>query len=176
MSVPIMHLVPLLTDESFSVEFATKVLMVLMICGAFGRIFGGILGDHIGALPGYILMSLGQTVSVVWFPQVSSVLGIYLLAAIFGFTYSGVMSSILVCTRVMVSAQFAARAMSLTSFFGWIGMGLGGFLGGYFFDTEGNYIWAYTFAGIMGCVNLFILFQFWFRIKREEKSFLIKEN
>ena len=86
------------------------------------------------------------------------------------------MSSILVCTRVMVSAQFAARAMSITSFFGWIGMGLGGFLGGYFFDTEGNYIWAYTFAGIMGCINLFILSQFWFRIKREEKSLLIQGN
>ena len=57
MSVPIMHLVPLLTDAGFTLEFATSVLMVLMICGAFGRIFGGILGDRIGALPGYILMS-----------------------------------------------------------------------------------------------------------------------
>ena len=176
MSVPIMHLVPLLTDASFSVEFSTKVLMILMICGAFGRIFGGILGDYIGPLPGYILMSLGQTVSVVWFPQTSSVTGIYLLAAFFGFTYSGVMSSILVCTRVMVSAQFAARAMSITSFFGWIGMGLGGFLGGYFFDAEGNYIWAYTFAGIMGCINLFILSQFWLRIKREERYLIISGN
>ena len=176
MSVPIMHLVPLLTDSIFSLEFATKVLMVLMICGAFGRIFGGILGDYIGPLPGYILMSLGQTISVVWFPQVSSVTGIYLLAAFFGFTYSGVMSSILVCTRVMVSAQFAARAMSLTSFFGWIGMGLGGFLGGYFFDSEGNYVWAFTFAGIMGCVNLVILSQFWLRIKRQEKPLLTQNN
>ena len=176
MSVPIMHLVPLLTDSSFSLEFATKVLMVLMICGAFGRIFGGILGDYMGPLPGYILMSLGQTISVIWFPQVSSMTGIYLLAAFFGFTYSGVMSSILVCTRVMVSAQFAARAMSLTSFFGWIGMGLGGFLGGYFFDSEGNYLWAFTFAGIMGCVNLVILSQFWLRLKRQEKSLLTENN
>jgi len=176
MSVPIMHLVPLLTDSNFSLEFATKVLMVLMIFGALGRIFGGILGDYIGPLPGYILMSLGQTISVVWFPQVSSMTGIYLLAAFFGFTYSGVMSSILVCTRVMVSAQFAARAMSLTSFFGWIGMGLGGFLGGYFFDSEGNYFWAFTFAGIMGCVNLVILSQFWLRLKRQEKSLLAEHN
>ena len=167
-----MHLVPLLTDTGFSLEFATRILMVLMICGAFGRILGGLLGDYIGPLPGYILMSLGQTIFVVWFPQAASVLGIYLLAAFFGFTYSGVMSSILVCTRVMVSAQFAARAMSLTSFFGWIGMGLGGFLGGYFFDSEGNYLWAFTFAGIMGCVNLFILSQFWLRIRNANKGLL----
>ena len=31
------------------------------------------------------------------------------------------------CTRMMVSARFAARAMGLTSFFGWLGMGMGGF-------------------------------------------------
>ncbi|MDP6181991.1 MAG: MFS transporter [SAR86 cluster bacterium] len=176
MSVPIMHLVPLLTDSDFSLEFATKALMVLMFCGALGRICGGLLGDYIGPLPGYILMSVGQTISVIWFPQVSDTIGIYSLAAFFGFTYSGVMSSILVCTRMMVSAQFAARAMSLTSFFGWIGMGLGGFLGGYFFDLEGNYLWAFTFAGIMGCVNILILSQFWMRVKRQEKLLLARST
>jgi MFS family permease len=176
MSVPIMHLVPLLTDAGFTLEFATSVLMVLMICGAFGRIFGGILGDRIGALPGYILMSLGQTVFVVWFPHLSSPIGIYLLAAFFGFTYSGVMSSILVCTRMMVSAKYGARAMSLTSFFGWIGMGLGGFLGGYFFDIYGDYSWAFTFAGIMGVINLVILSQFWLRIRNAKKGLEVLES
>ena len=169
MSIPIMHLVPLLTDKGFSLEFATSVLMLLMFCGAFGRIFGGMLGDYIGALPGYILMSLGQTVFVVWFPHLLSPSAIYLIAALFGFTYSGVMSSILVCTRIMVSAKYGARAMSLTSFFGWIGMGLGGFLGGYFFDIYGDYIWAFTFAGISGVINLFILFLFALYIRKKQK-------
>ena len=54
MSVPIVHLVPLLTDAEFTIEFATSVLMVLMFCGAFGRILGGKLGDMIGALPAYM--------------------------------------------------------------------------------------------------------------------------
>ena len=167
MSIPIMHLVPLLTDKGFSVEFATSVLMLLMFCGAFGRILGGMLGDYIGALPGYILMSLGQTVFVIWFPHLISPSTIYIMAALFGFTYSGVMSSILVCTRMMVSAKYGARAMSLTSFFGWIGMGLGGFLGGYFFDIYGDYIWAFTFAGISGVINLFILFLFTLYIRKK---------
>ena len=52
MAVPIMHLVPLLTDTGFSLEFATRILMVLMICGAFGRIFGGLLGDVLGHFGG----------------------------------------------------------------------------------------------------------------------------
>ena len=172
MSVPIMHLVPLLTDKGFSLEFSTFVLMLLMICGAFGRIFGGMLGDYIGALPGYFLMSLGQTIFVVWFPHLVSPLGIYVVAALFGFTYSGVMSSILVCTRMMVSAKFGARAMSLTSFFGWIGMGLGGFLGGYLFDIYGDYTWAFTIAGISGFINLIVLSFFFLQIRRKSNLVL----
>ena len=172
MSVPIMHLVPLLTDKGFSLEFSTFVLMLLMICGAFGRIFGGMLGDYIGALPGYFLMSLGQTIFVVWFPHLVSPLGIYVVAALFGFTYSGVMSSILVCTRMMVSAKFGARAMSLTSFFGWIGMGLGGFLGGYLFDIYGDYTWAFTIAGISGFINLIVLSFFFLQIRRKRNHAL----
>ena len=172
MSIPIMHLVPLLTDKGFSLEFATSVLMILMICGAFGRILGGMLGDYIGALPGYILMSLGQTIFVVWFPHLISPASIYVLAALFGFTYSGVMSSILVCTRIMVSAKFGARAMSLTSLFGWIGMGLGGYLGGYFFDIYGDYKWAFAFSGITGIINLFILALFFMNIRKRENLLL----
>ena len=157
MAVPIVHLVPLLTDRGHSVEFATGVLMVLMFSGAFGRILGGRLGDSIGALPAYMLMSLGQTVSVVWFPHITNEWFLYGLAVFFGFTYSGVMSCILVCTRIMVSAGFAARAMSITSFFGWIGMGLGGYLGGRLFDLQGSYTTSFAFAMAMGLINLVIL-------------------
>ena len=168
MSVPIVHLVPLLTDAEFTIEFATSVLMVLMFCGAFGRILGGKLGDMIGALPAYILMSLGQTISVIWFPYVTNPIGLYLLAAFFGFTYSGVMSSILVTTRMVVSAKYAGRANSLGSFFGWTGMGMGGFFGGYFYDLYGDYFWSFAFASFMGVINLLVLFRFLARINNRK--------
>ena len=168
MSVPIVHLVPLLTDAEFTIEFATSVLMVLMFCGAFGRILGGKLGDVIGALPAYILMSLGQTISVIWFPYVTNPIGLYLLAAFFGFTYSGVMSSILVTTRMVVSAKYAGRANSLGSFFGWTGMGMGGFFGGYFYDLYGDYFWSFAFASFMGVINLLVLLRFLARINNRK--------
>jgi len=173
MAVPIVHLVPLLTDRGDSVESATSVLMVLMMAGVAGRILGGKLGDTLGALPTYMLMSLGQTVFVFWFPHVDNSALLYLLAAFFGFSYSGVMSSILVCTRMMVSARFAARAMSMTSFFGWGGMGLGGFLGGYFYDLSGDYELSYTFASIAGVINLCLLTLFYLRIRSAKKMQLV---
>ena len=170
MSVPIVHLVPLLTDSGFSLDQATTVLMVLMFSGALGRILGGRLGDLIGALPSYMVMSAGQTLSVFWFPFLDSTAAIYFVAVVFGFTYSGVMSAILVCTRMMVSAKFGARAMSITSFFGWFGMGAGGFMGGYLFDLTGNYDAAFIGAMIVGFINLAILTLFALRIRRQSRG------
>lgn len=169
MSVPIVHLVPLLTDQGMPVDSATQVLMLLMFSGALGRVLGGKLGDSIGALPAYMLMSLGQTISVVWFPHVDPGLSLYVLAIFFGFTYSGVMSAILVCTRTMVSAGFAARAMSITAFFGWVGMGLGGYLGGVLFDLRGSYDWSFGFAMLVGWVNLTILALFVLYTRRAQR-------
>lgn len=165
MAIPIVHLVPLLTDQGKDPSVAASVLLVLMLCGMAGRVMGGKLGDLIGALPAYMIMSLGQTVFVFWFPHLSGLASLYLLAAAFGFTYSGVMSAILVCTRMMVGPGFAARAMGITSFFGWVGMGLGGFLGGYLFDLNGDYFSAFSFASVMGVINLAILGAFFLRIR-----------
>jgi MFS family permease len=93
---------------------------------------------------------------------------LYILAIFFGFTYSGVMSSILVCVRMMVSARVAGRAMSITSFFGWVGMGLGGFFGGFFFDLNGDYSWSFAFASLMGILNLIILTLFYIRVRTQK--------
>lgn len=170
MSVPIVHLVPLLTDAGRSLDQATTVLMVLMLSGAIGRILGGKLADTIGALPSYLLMSAGQTLSVIWFPFLQADAAIYLVAIVFGFTYSGVMSTILVCTRMMVSAVYAARAMSITSFFGWFGMGAGGFLGGYLYDLTGNYDASFVGAMLVGCINLGVLTLFALRIRNQQHN------
>jgi predicted MFS family arabinose efflux permease len=165
MALPIVHLVPLLTDQGKDAGVAASVLLVLMISGGFGRIAGGKLGDLIGPIPAYMTMSLGQTVFVFWFPHLNGLGGFYLLAIVFGFTYSGVMVSILVCTRMMVSPSIAARAMGITSFFGWVGMAMGGYLGGVFFDHSGNYVNAFAFASAAGFINLFILFLFFMRAR-----------
>jgi MFS family permease len=169
MSVPIVHLIPLLTDTGRSVEVASSIFLLLMLSGGLGRIMGGKLGDWIGALPTYMIMSLGQTFFVFWFPHIDSLPLLYVVAIFFGFTYSGVMSSLLMCTRMMVGARLAARAMSMTSFFGWVGMGMGSFIGGILYDTYSNYVWSFSFASIMGTINFVILSLFYFRIRSKRR-------
>ena len=166
MAVPIVHLVPLLTDQGMSPNQAVIVFFTLMATGAFGRIFGGKLADHIGALQSYICMSVLQTAVIFLFPHVQNTILMYALAIIFGLAFSGVMASFLVSVRMMIPANYLARGMAIVSATGWIGMGLGGWQGGIAFDLTGDYIWAYANGSIAGIINLIILTLFFLHIRR----------
>jgi len=166
MAVPIVHVVPLLTDRGIAPETAAGVLLTLMIAGAGGRILGGKLADVVGALPAYMMMSLGQTVVVIWFVYLNWMPGIWVLAALFGLFFSGVMVSILNCVRVMIPARLSGRGMAIAGLFGWLGMGLGGVQGGILFDLTGDYRWSYNTAAIAGVINLFILSAFYTHLRR----------
>jgi len=166
MSIPVVHLVPLLTDIGISPRDAVTIFLFLMISGAFGRILGGKLADYIGAIQSYACMSALQTLVIFIFPHTQDLVLIYILAIIFGVAFSGVMVSFLVCIRMMVPGRYLARSIAVVAMFGWIGMGLGGWLGGYIFDLTGNYIWSFSSGSIAGIVNLIILIFFYHRIPR----------
>jgi MFS family permease len=157
MSVAVVHIVSMLTDRGFSPEVAASVLTTVMLAGAVGRLAAGRICDLIGPIKTYAAMSFGQTVLVVWFPHIDSLAGIYLLAVAFGLSYSGVMASMVISVNIEVPAAVAARSWSIVSFFAWIGMGLGSYMGGALFDLTGGYTWAFAFAAAMGCANLVIL-------------------
>lgn len=165
MAVPIVHVVAMTSDMGFDPETAASILMVLMISGVFGRIAGGGLCDRLGSLKTYALMSFGQTACAVWFPQISNLIGLYGLAIVFGFFYSGVMTSLLVNLQVMTPPRMTGRAMGFGIFFGMIGMGLGSFLGGYIYDLTGNYEAAFAYASGAGVINLCIIFIISLRLK-----------
>ncbi len=170
MAVPIVHVVALVSDRGVAPELAASVLLVLMGAGVFGRILGGKLTDMIGALPTYMIASVSQAILAFWFPHVTSLTGIYILAAIFGVAYSGVMASFVICIRMMVPAGMSARGMGFGTSFGMIGMGLGGFIGGALFDMTGAYIWSFTIAGLAGLFNFSILVLYFFYIRQQSQG------
>ncbi|MEE8306982.1 MAG: MFS transporter, partial [Gammaproteobacteria bacterium] len=69
MAVPLVHVVPMISDRGLSPQIAASVLMVLMTAGIIGRILGGVSGERFGALPAYMFFSLGQTALAFLFPH-----------------------------------------------------------------------------------------------------------
>lgn len=157
MSAPLVHLVPLGMDLNFSPETAASLLFVLMLSGVFGRLFFGHVADRIGGLKAYFLASIGQTVTVFWFTQTASLPLLYLVSALFGFAFAGVMTCLIICSQQAAPARLAGMAVAVVSGTAWVGMGIGGFQAGYFFDLTGSYTTSYGNATIAGVVNLMIL-------------------
>jgi len=157
MSVPLMHLVPLIQDRGFTGEEAGSVIFVMMCVAILGRIAFGKLADMIGAVRAYWIASCWQTVLVFGFMQITSLDMFYVFAVVYGFGYAGVMTGLLVSVRVLTPVTKRASALGIVTLFGWLGHGVGGYQGGYFFDLTGNYTMTYANAAIAGIINLIIV-------------------
>ena len=174
MATPIVHVVPLASDRGLDPASAATVLLLLMISGCFGRIAFGRLSDYIGGLPSYLLASFWQTATVFWFTQANSALSFDLLAILFGFGYAGVMTSLIITAQSLAPSSQAGLATSVAALAGFVGMGLGGFQGGLFFDLTGDYTTSFANAAFAGLYNLVILATLYF-YRRERVAALASE-
>jgi len=157
MSVPLMHLVPLIQDRGIPLEDAGSVLFLMLLVAVVGRVCFGKLADMIGAIRAYWIASCWQTFLVVGYLYIDTLNGFYIFAVIYGFGYAGVMTGLLVCVRVLTPATRRASVLGVVMLFAWLGHGIGGYQGGFFFDLTGDYNVSYFNAAIAGIINLIIV-------------------
>jgi predicted MFS family arabinose efflux permease len=135
-----------------------------MIAGVFGRLFFGWLADRIGGLPAYFLASLAQTSVVFWFTQTKDIAFLFQLSVLFGFGFAGVMTCLLICAREAAPLRMSGSAMAIVSTTAWIGMGIGSYQAGYFYDLTQTYLMSYANAALAGVANLAIVaLLIWYR-------------
>lgn len=166
MAVPLMHLVPLIQDRGFSSTEASSVLFLMMMVAIAGRVAFGKLADWIGAIPAFLTASAWQTVLVFGFVFFENLNGFYIYAAVYGFGYAGVMTTIIVTARDLTAPARRASSLGIILAFAYLGHGLGGWQGGFFFDLTGGYQWTYANAAIVGVINLIIVSFLWVAINR----------
>jgi MFS family permease len=166
MAVPLMHLVPLIQGHGFSAPDAGSVLFALLMVAILGRVAFGKIADMIGPIPTYLLASGWQTVMVFGFMYIEELRNFYLYAVIYGFGYAGVMTAIFVTARNHTAPARRASSTGIILAFAFVGHGLGGWQGGYFFDLTGDYSWTYANAAIAGVINLIIVGSLWLFINR----------
>jgi MFS family permease len=167
MAAPQVHLVPLGIDLGCSPQTAAGLLLTMMVTGVFGRLFFGWLADRTGGLRAYFLASLAQTSVVFWFTQTKSVATLFQLSVLFGLGFSGVMTCLLICAREAAPLRLSGLAMAVVSTVGWIGMGLGSYQAGLFYDISASYVLSFANAAIAGILNLLVVAAlFWYRQQR----------
>lgn len=157
MSVPLMHLVPLIQGCGIPAPEAGGVVFVMMIAAIAGRVAFGRLADLIGALPAWLVASAWQTALVFLFTRIGDLGLLYVFAPVYGFGYAGVMTGVLTSIRVLTPSSARAGASGIILAFAWAGHGLGGFMAGHVFDLTGSYDLPFAMAAAAGVVNLMIV-------------------
>ena len=157
MATPIVHVVTLGSDRGLVGTDAAGLLAVMRVSGMAGRVAFGRVSDRIGSLPTYIAASAGQTMLAFLFPYAGSGLQLYLLSALFGLVFSGAMTSFLVCAREYAPPGATGLSIGVVMFFAWVGMALGAWQGGLFYDLCGTYHTSFANASLAGVANLLIL-------------------
>ena len=157
MTIPLVHLVPLLRTYRFDPQQSASALSVLVVASVFGRIFFGKVMDKIGGTRTLLITSGMQTVSLFWFTQTSDLTMLYALAVFFGVGYAGVLPCYPVIINGLVPAHLTGRSVGIVFFMGYLAMGLGGWIGGILFDLTGDYVATYAVGVVTGVFNLLVI-------------------
>jgi MFS family permease len=157
MATPIMHVVALGSDLGLGGRASAGLLATMMVAGIVGRIAFGSVADRFGSLQSYIVASLGQTSLAFLFPYAGSAAALYTLSAVFGLVFSGAMSSLIACGREYSPPGRTGLSIGVVMFAGWVGMALGAWQGGLFYDLCGDYFVSFSNASFAGVVNLLLL-------------------
>jgi len=157
MSVPLMHLVPLIQDVGFPAEEASSVIFVMMLAAILGRVAFGRLADIIGAVPAYLTATAWMTVMVFGFVWLKTLNIFYFYAIVYGFGYAGVMTGLLTSIRSLTPAERRASAMGIIGMFAFFGHAIGGYQGGLLYDLTGAYDAPFAVAVVAGVLNLVIV-------------------
>ena len=161
MGTPLVHVVTLGSDRGLTGGDAAGLLAALMIAGMAGRVVFGRLADRLGSLQTYVATSAGQTALAFLFPYAASGAQLYVLSAAFGLVFSGVMTSFLTCAREYAPAGRTGLSIGVVTLFGWLGMAIGAWQGGLFYDLCGDYFRSFANASVAGVLNLLVLALLW---------------
>jgi len=159
-SGPIFHMVTHAIDHGVPVMAATTVLSVAGLASLGGRIICGLIADRIGAKRMLLAGLALQALSVSLYVFTSSLGSFYALAVMFGFSYGGVMPLYAILVREYFGARIMGTTFGAVALVSTLGMSLGPWAGGWFYDSFGGYFWLYIGSFGIGLGAVAIAFTF----------------
>lgn len=157
MAMPLVHIVAYCGDLGFGIDQGAQMLSLLLACGFLSRILFGWLSDRIGGLKTIFLGASMQALALALFTVIDTLIGLYLIAALFGLVFGGIVPSYALATRQLFPASQASARIGVIFMAGYIGMAGGGLLGGVIFDLTLDYKIAFAIGVAFNVANLICL-------------------
>jgi MFS family permease len=157
-SGPIFHMAPFAMDVGIPKMAAATILGMSGFVSIGGRIGTGVIADHLGAKTTLVTMLALQAASIACYLLAGPLWTLLALAVVFGAAYGGVMPLYAVLTRQYFGARVMGTMYGAVFGISAIGMGLGSYLGGVFFDLAGTYTALYLVSALLGGAAMLVGF------------------
>jgi predicted MFS family arabinose efflux permease len=159
-SGPIFHMVTHAIDRGVPAMAAASVLGISGLASIAGRVGCGLLADRFGARR-VLVVGLGLQATIVLAYLAARDVGAFVgLAMIFGIAYGGVMPLYALVTREYFGEQVMGTAYGAVFLISTLGMGLGSFAGGWFYDQLGSYAWLFLSSAAIGLAAMLLALGF----------------
>lgn len=159
-SGPIFHTVSYAMLCGASAIAAASIYSVEGLAGLFGRVFFGLLADRIGVKRVIVGGLVLQAVGIYTYIYVTELPQFYMLAAVLGLAYGGVMPLYAVLARDYFSPRVMGTVLGGITMTSSIGMAFGPVGGGWLFDTFGDYHWLYVSSAAIGIAAALVALTF----------------
>ena len=149
-SGPIFHMVTHAIDRGVAPLIAATVLGVAGLASVSGRVTCGLLADRYGAKRTLLVGLAIQAMAVFLYLFATTTSAFYALALVFGLSYGGVMPLYAILVREYFGARIMGTAYGAVFLVSTLGMALGAWSGGWFYDHLGSYAWLYLGSAAIG--------------------------
>lgn len=149
-SGPIFHTVSYAIGCGLPMVSAVTIYSMEGAAGLGGRLLFGVLADRLGAKRVLVAGLLIQAFAAASYLLVKQLDGFYLVAAVFGLAYGGVMPLYATLAREAFGARILGTVLGAASLVSSLGMALGPLLGGWLYDRYGSYAWLYLGSMAVG--------------------------
>ena len=142
-SGPIFHMISYAIGCGIAPLAAVSIYSVEGLSGLCGRLLLGLLADRFGAKPVLVAGLLVQAFAIASYLVVNRLGEFYLLAAVFGTAYGGVMPLYAVLARESFGQRAMGTVFGAMTMVSALGMAFGPWAGGTIFDALNSYAWLY---------------------------------
>ncbi|RYG98021.1 MAG: MFS transporter, partial [Alphaproteobacteria bacterium] len=147
---PIFHTVSYAMICGATLTAATGVYAIEGLSGLFGRLIFGVLADKVGVrkvIVGGLLLQAAGIYAYIYLGEINQ---FYMLAAVLGLAYGGVMPLYSVLAREYFPPRLMGTVLGAMTMTSSIGMAAGPVAGGWLYETYGTYHWLYIASAGIG--------------------------
>ncbi|MBK1658002.1 MFS transporter [Paracraurococcus ruber] len=157
MAMPAAHLVAFCGDLGIGARTGALMLSLLLAMAFVARQAWGWVSDRIGGLNTVLAGNLFQAAGMAAFLATQAEAGLFLVAAVFGLGFSGIIPAYVLAVRELFPAREAAWRVPCLLFLSLSGMAAGAWLAGWLYDGFGSYAVAWQLGIGVNLLALVIL-------------------